>query len=89
MSNLYFPKLRARNSVQHEAEDPVVILYRTEDDSIASRASIGGEPDNGYYCIYRGDRQGTIAMVEYVLKALKQGHPPVLLGKPAASPDCG
>jgi hypothetical protein len=92
MSDLYSPKPRARNPVlppyvQPEAEDPVVILYRTEDDRMACWASIGGEPDNGYYCIYRGDRQGTIAMVEYVLKALKQGNPAVLLEKPAASLD--
>ena len=85
MSDLYFLKPRARNSFQPEAEDPVVILYKTGNDSMACRASIGGESDNGYYCIYRGDRQRTITIVEYVLDALKQGSPAVLLGKPAAS----
>ena len=92
MSNLYSLKPRERNPVlppfdQPEVEDPVVILYRTEDDRMACSASIGGEPDNGYYCIYRGDRQGTIAMVECVLNALKQGNPAVRLEKPAASRD--
>jgi hypothetical protein len=39
----------------------------------------GGESDNGYYCIYRGDGQDAIAMVECVLNALKHGNPAVLL----------
>src|SRR5215469_12628827 len=87
MSNLYSLKPRERNPVlppfdQPEAEDPVVILYRTEDDRMACSASIGGEPDNGYFCIYAAIGKALSPWSNACSTHLSGGIQPSLLKRP-------
>ena len=46
-------------------------LIKLQDDPIALRASIGGKPEIGFYCSYRGNRPDIITMLEKVLEDLK------------------
>lgn len=46
-------------------------IIKLADDQLALRASIGGRPDIGWYCSYRGNRADIIAMLEIVLEDLK------------------
>ena len=46
-------------------------IIKLQDDPIALRASIGGKPEIGWYCSYRGNRPDIIVMLEKVLEDLK------------------
>jgi len=50
--------------VTEEAPDPANVL----------RASIGGTPAAGFYCITRANRAEVMAMLRKVLEALEHGH---------------
>jgi hypothetical protein len=43
-----------------------VLIYRRKDDPVALRASIGGSPEEGYYCTFRGDRAAVYEMLQIV-----------------------
>lgn len=48
-----------------------VKLTKKTDDPICMRASCGGDPEIGYYCVFRGDKNGVIKGLEAILEALK------------------
>jgi len=48
-----------------------VVFTREPDDPICQiRASLGGGPDFGYYCVSRGTRDDLVALLTRVLEAL-------------------
>jgi hypothetical protein len=46
-------------------------IIKKEDDPLALRASIGGRPDIGFYCTFRGNLSDIVEMLEKVLTDLK------------------
>jgi hypothetical protein len=51
--------------IQKERNDPAGVL----------RASTGGTPKIGFYCVYRGEKLQIIAMLEKILERLKNPSP--------------
>ena len=49
-------------------------VIKLQPDPIALRASIGGKPEIGWYCSYRGNRTDIITMLEIVLEDLKDNN---------------
>lgn len=47
-----------------------VVILKSKDDPIATRISIGGEPNVGYYCNYRGDLNEVRRILEIILETL-------------------
>lgn len=50
-----------------------VMVKKEPDDPLALRASVGGNDDAGFYCVYRGDRAAVANMLEKVVKDLREG----------------
>ncbi len=50
-------------------------LIQKPTDPICTRASIGGSPEIGFYCIFRGDKPQVIECLEAILKGLKDNLP--------------
>jgi hypothetical protein len=46
--------------IQKGADDPAGV----------SRVSVGGRPEIGYYCVYRGTREEAIAALQMALEAM-------------------
>lgn len=53
-------RLSATVSIQHEESDPICL-----------RASIGGQAEEGFYIVYRGDRTKVLEMLKHVTKAFE------------------
>lgn len=48
-----------------------VLVNKSPDDPTALRASIGGTDEVGFYCLYRGNTQSVVAMLEKVVAELR------------------
>lgn len=59
-----------------------VQITRRPDDPLCLRASIGGTEKSGYYCLFRGNQEQVLAMLELVLVAMRIA-PPIAVDKDA------
>lgn len=47
-------------------------IIKKENDPIALRASIGGKPGIGFYCVFRGNKSDILDMLEQVINDLRK-----------------
>lgn len=47
-------------------------ITKEQDDPICLRASIGGQVPEGYYIVYRGDREKVLAMLRSVVESFEK-----------------
>jgi hypothetical protein len=58
----------------------LVKIIKQPDDPLCCRASIGGDPDIGYYLTFRGNREDVLKALKIVTNALEEGHVPIEIG---------
>lgn len=48
-----------------------VTITKAPTDPVATRVSVGGKPDIGFYCTFRGGMDESIAALEHAVHAMK------------------